>query len=91
MILPINGINCRVSLAYRRIQEELKKLGLTPTGNEQVDRSMLARAKQKEVEKFYLKKAKEGEAEEAKLYEKLEHEKTGAQEIATWNRIFHHI
>lgn len=93
MIQSIGAIGsnfCKVDQEYTRIMMELHKLGLTPTGNKEVDKATLEAEKQKLAQKIQ-------EKSESQTPEKnnntdraiLEEKKLGAMQVAELNKILH--
>jgi hypothetical protein len=92
MIYPVVPIHKRMNSEYAWILAELRRLGLTPTGDIDIDRAQVQEAKQKESEdkeeisfdKFiFYKGENSGETER----EKMEYERVGAMNVALINRI----
>ena len=52
MILPVFGIDPHGSSEYKEIMKMLRQLGLSPTGNIEIDRSRLRKALETRKEKF---------------------------------------
>lgn len=88
MILPIIGISTTIPSSYEEIIRRLKQLGLSPTGNPQLDRSRLEQAIESRVEKFELKKQEEEKQEERTVEKQLGEEYLGAQALAEQNKFF---
>ncbi len=93
MIQSVGAIGsnfCKVDQEYTRIMMELHKLGLTPSGNKEVDKATLEAEKQKLAQKIQAKldvqsPEKTDEPERARLEEK----KLGAMQVAEVNKILH--
>ena len=92
MIYPVIPIHKRMNSEYAWILAELRRLGLTPTGNIDIDRTQVQQAKQKEddsKEKFsienynFYKKENSTKTER----EEMEFERIGAMNVALINRI----
>lgn len=84
MILPVLGFSTSIPSSYDEIIKRLRQLGLSPTGNVELDKSRLKSAIENRIEKFELKKAEE-ENQERK---RLEEERTGAAALAELNKLF---
>lgn len=83
MIQAIGAINKYTDPEYIRILMELRKLGITPSGNKTIDRQKLVDAKRHLEEKFEIKKETAPNIER----EKLEEQRTGATALAEINKI----
>ena len=88
MIVSINGISTSIPSSYEEVQRRLKMLGITPTGNPQIDIARLKseinrRVEQKEEQQKEIKKE-----EDYSMKKKLEEERIGAQALAEQNRMF---
>ena len=89
MISAIGAIGHDYDPEYLQIIRELRKYGLTPSGNKEIDKSRLAQAKlkQEQAEEFLLEdisKPDENKDTERALLEEL---RTGATELAKINRV----
>ena len=85
MILPVFGIPS----SYDEIVRRLRKLGIVPTGNKDVDRNKLISAVKKQAEKVAEKQEIEKNKEDdlrQKGLEKLEEERKGAEILGLYNR-----
>ena len=91
MILPL-GLSVYIPSTYEGIKKRLRDLGLSPTGNLEVDKTRLANAiKQKEQKYEDLKKElklEEQKKTENPEKEKLEEEKLGAQLLSEQKRLY---
>ena len=93
----ISGID--IDAEYLRIIQELRALGLTPTGNKSVDAQRLAKAKAELIEKIHQKEENNNEdkliLEDKSLYDssrnRLEEERLGAMNVAQLNMIYFHL
>lgn len=85
MIPAIGAISAYIDTEYQRILEELRRLGIVPSGNKVIDKIKLSQAKKEKEEKFAL------EQEELKTIsperEKMEEEKLGATLLGNVNRL----
>lgn len=91
MIFPIIGIHQSMTSEYAWILAEMRRLGLTPSGDINIDRAKVQRAREKESEnnkniseKFELPNSKHNDSEER---ENLEYERIGAMNVAMINRV----
>ncbi len=89
MISAIGAIGHDYDPEYLQIIRELRKYGLTPSGNKEIDKSRLAQAKlkQEQAEEFLLEdisKPDENKDTERALLEEL---RMGATELAKINRV----
>lgn len=92
MIYPVVPIHKRMNSEYAWILAELRRLGLAPTGNIDIDRAKVQEAKQKEYEgdnkisldEFNLPNEKFSENNER---EEMEYERIGAMNVALINRV----
>ena len=91
MIVPGVGISTAIPSDYEELKRKMRLLGLTPSGNVQLDRSRFASAAKKRIEQAEVKKKTVKKKEENKLQKKLELEKPGAMQQAQLNRMFHNI
>lgn len=91
MILQIGAIRGGSSSDYPWILAQLRKYGLTPSGDENIDRARVKEAQRKEEEKFVIEKIENyfGEEKENTFNEReiMEQEKIGAMNVAQINRI----
>lgn len=78
MIVPGVGISSIIPSNYKEIIRRLKALGISPTGNIEIDKSNLKKEIERRIEV----------SEERK---KLESEKPGQENQALLNRLFHKI
>lgn len=91
MILPIGGISRNAYLEQQEVKRKLLALGLSPTGNLEVDKSRLRKAEEKKVEKFELQEKEVFKDERSQQKEKMEEERLGALNLAELNKIYHNI
>ena len=86
------GLNSYFDSEYYRIVLELRRLGITPSGNRDLDKSKLQQVKQKinEVESkaFAIDEYIEYADEEEQIRSQLEEEKVGASILSDLNRYF---
>ena len=95
-----NASGLSIDAEYLRIIQELRRLGLTPTGNREVDFQKLVQAKTELIDKIKNKDNQENnnslgvqtispidEAEFAKRSE-MEEQRLGAMSVAELNKIF---
>lgn len=88
MIVSISGISTSIPSSYEEIKRRLRQLGLSSSGNYEVDKSRLKQAINRKVEKAEETK-KEVEKKEDRIVEKrLEEERLGAQALGEQNKIF---
>lgn len=102
MIPAISSINSYSDPEYLRILQELMKLGIAPSGNKEIDKSKLNKAKQELIEKIKTKEENDNksarfqplnpveENEDPKRAE-MEEQRLGAMTVAELNRLFFHI
>lgn len=87
LIQAVGAISQYSDPEYIRIIQELRKRGLSPTGNKIIDKSRLERAKEKlelsENEKIKTTNYQDSETELAKL----EEERIGATQLSELNKI----
>lgn len=83
MILAIGAINQYTDPEYIKILMELRKLGITPSGNKTIDCARLVQEKHRLEEKFEVKEQALPDIER----EKLEEQRTGATALAEINKI----
>ena len=93
MLFSISGINLSIPTDYEEIIRRLRALGLSPTGNYQIDKNRLQAAIQNRVEKFELEKKELEEYETERLEEhsmrmQQEENKLGAQILGEQNKFF---
>lgn len=88
MILPIFGFSTSIPSDYNEVIRRLKMLGLSPTGNEQLDKSRLQSAIKNQIEKFELKKAQEEKTEDNSERNALEEQRNGAIALGELNKFF---
>ena len=91
MILPL-GISTSIPSSYDAIKNRLRELGMSPSGNPQVDRARLVSALRHRENKYEELK-KELKLEEEKKTnnterQELEEKKIGAQLLAEQKRLF---
>ncbi len=93
MIQAINAIGCqcaKVDSEYLMIMMEMRKLGLTPTGNKVVDKAALEAEKNKLAEKVQAKlEIKNVDKTDDSQRAMLEEQKLGAMTVAELNKILH--
>ena len=88
MIQAIRPIGQDYDSEYLRIMRELKKLGLTPSGNKQIDKTRLSKAKQAFVDKLQDEYVKERRDQNSGIVQSsLEEERPGAMALAELNKI----
>ncbi len=85
MIQAIGAIGHYDDPEYIRIITELRKLGITPSGNKNIDRAKLIQEKNRLEEKFSLENYQPNVNTSER--EKLEEERTGATALAEINKI----
>lgn len=86
----ISGHNPYADPEYLRIIQELRALGLTPTGNKNVDKARLESEKQKLAKKIEEKaETKQSETPDMSERSKFEEQKLGAMTVAELNKILH--
>ncbi len=83
MIQAVGAINHYTDPEYIKILMELRKLGITPSGNKTIDREKLVQEKHRLEEKFEVKEQYIPNIER----EKLEEQRTGATALAEINKI----
>lgn len=83
MIQAVRAISHYADPEYIKILMELRKLGITPSGNKTVDRGKLIQEKQRLEEKFKVEEQALPNLER----EKLEEQRTGATALAEINKI----
>ncbi len=83
MIQAVGAISHYADPEYIKILMELRKLGITPSGNKTVDRGKLIQEKQRLEEKFKVEEQALPNLER----EKLEEQRTGATALAEINKI----
>lgn len=83
MIQAVGHVSNYIDPEYMRILAELRKLGITPSGNKIVDRQKLVQEKQKFEENLESSNYIERNTER----EKLEEERKGATALADINKI----
>lgn len=83
MIQAVGAISHYTDPEYIRIIMELRKLGITPSGNKTVDRGKLEQEKHKLEQKFKVEEKALPDVER----EKLEEQRTGATALAEINKI----
>ena len=91
MIYPVIPIHKGMNSEYAWILAELRRLGLTPTGDINIDKALVQKAKQKEnenkdeisIDKFNIT----AQSNETNELERMEEERIGAMNIALINRI----
>lgn len=103
MIQAISQLAPYIDPEYLRIIQELRSLGLTPSGNKAVDAGRLAQAKAELVTKIKEKERAESnqslqlqtidptDAAEKNTKAELEEQRLGAMTIAELNRLYHNI
>lgn len=91
MILPIGKINSNIYYEKEEVARKLLALGLSPTGNLEIDKSRLRKAEEKKVEKFELQEKETFKDEQSQQKERMEEERLGALNLAELNKIYHHI
>ena len=93
MIKPVGAIGSeygKCDSEYMMILMEMRKLGLTPTGNKAIDKVTLEAEKQKIAQKIYDKfEAKMPEKTDNSERAVLEEQKLGAMTVAELNKILH--
>lgn len=85
MIQAIGAIKGYDDPEYIRILMELRKLGITPSGNKTIDRGKLVQEKHRLEEKFKVEDKQPNENQTER--EKLEEQRTGATALAEINKI----
>ena len=86
---PIGGVE---DPEYKRIIEELRKLGIRPTGNKQIDKTRLTEIKSKQAEKVLESQIQKSSDDNTdKEREQLERVKVGAMQLAELNKILLNI
>ncbi len=89
MFFSISGIHPKIPANYQEIIRQLRELGLSPTGNYQIDVSRLQAALKKKTEKFEIKHAEiEQNSEGNNILKELEEERLGAQVLGEQKRFF---
>ena len=104
MTLAISGAHIgrhTLDYEYYKIIQELRALGISPTGDKNTDKARLEAEKQKLVEKITEKKAEISEEKELSFddivvqtyqvsaeRQEMEEKLLGAMTIAEWNRIY---
>lgn len=88
MIATISGISTSIPNDYDEIKRRLRMLGLSPTGNPQLDKSRLQQAINNKIEKLEEKKEEMEDIEERSIKKQLEEERLGAQALAEQNKFF---
>lgn len=88
MIVSVSGVSTSIPSSYDEIKKRLRQLGLSPTGNPEVDKNRLKQAINSKVEKAEEKKKEEKKDEDLTLKKQLEKERLGAQALAEQNKIF---
>lgn len=80
----------KIDSEYLMIMMEMRKLGLTPTGNKAADKTTLEAEKQKLAQKIQAKmEAKAPEQTDNSDRAVLEEQKLGAMTVAELNKILH--
>ena len=89
MIQAIRPIHREEDTEHIRIMMELRKLGITPTGDKQVDKVLLKQAKEKKAEHIIENKIQNEKVnnEADKDRAMLEEIRTGAMALAELNRV----
>ncbi len=85
LIQAVGAINGYDDPEYIRILMELRKLGITPSGNKTVDRGKLVQEKHRLEEKFKIEPQQPDKNQAER--EKLEEQRTGATALAEINKI----
>ena len=86
---PIGGVE---DPEYKRIIEELRKLGIRPTGKKFIDKARLTEAKSEQAEKMLESKIQKSNDDNTdKEREQLERVKIGAMQLAELNKILLNI
>lgn len=100
LVLAINAINSYSNPEYLRILQELRKLGIAPTGNLAVDKGKLEQAKTELINKIQNKQEEEQkqvlqapviEAVDSTEYAQraeMEEQRLGAMTVAELNRLY---
>lgn len=88
MIIGALGISISIPSDYEEIKRRLKMLGLSPTGNPQIDKSRLQQAVKNRLEKVEEKRKNIEKQEEYIIERQLLEEGVGAQALAEQNKIF---
>lgn len=88
MIVSISGISTSIPSSYEEIKRRLRQLGLSPSGNYEVDKSRLKQAINSKVEKAEEKKREVEKKEEQTVEKRMEEERLGAQTLGEQNKIF---
>ena len=82
---PVGGIE---DPEYKRIIQELMKLGIRPSGNKQIDKARLTQIKAEQAKKILEDKIERSNDNNVdKEREKLEELKTGAMQLAEINKL----
>ena len=92
MILPVLGINVSLPPGYEAVKSKLLQLGITPSGNPEIDKARLTQGlKEKdeklEEQKFELEKLEKKDNQDKSEAEKLEEQRRGATLLAEQNKI----
>lgn len=91
MIVSISGISTSIPSSYEEIKRRLRQLGLSPSGNYEVDKSRLKQAINSKVEKAEEKKKEDIKEEERNVEKRLEEKKLGAQALSEQNKFFFNL
>ena len=91
LIPAISAIGDTYDPEYAKILYELRRLGITPTGNKIIDKAKLKNAKIEEAENKLEQKICEKPNNNDKEREELEKVRTGAMTLAQINRILLNI
>lgn len=92
MIQPVGAIGSeygKFDSEYMMILMEMRKLGLTPTGNKAVDKATLEAEKMKLAQKIQAKTEDKSPEKTDNSREMLEEQKLGAMTVAELNKILH--
>ena len=100
MVAAISSINPCIDPEYLRIIQQLRSLGIAPSGNKTVDQAKLAQAKAELIEKIHTKHEEEIKSElqvqpiadvedvvDTKRAE-MEEKRLGAMNVAELNKLF---
>ena len=102
MVLSISAIHAYNDPEYLRIIQELRKLGIAPSGNKSVDKAKLEKAKAELVKKIQEKQ--EDSTQNPPAFQvpnidntidstrtQMEEKKLGAMTLAELNRLYHNL
>lgn len=91
MILPVGKISSNTYLEKEEVARKLLALGLSPSGNLEIDRSRLKKTEEKKVEKFEIQEKEILKDERQAKKEMMEEERLGAVNLAELNKIYHNM